>query len=253
MTDIAMSRSPADGRTGTAQTAKDEAKNVAQTAQQAGGEVLSSASAQGREVADEARRQARNLYGQASGELRQQAGAQQRRAAGGLRAVGDEIRTMASQGGGSGTATELAHRASDKVAQVADWLENREPGQVVDEVKRYARQHPGAFLAGAALLGVLAGRLTRNIAAESGAGTGADTTVTGDRRADGPATGPGVPAGVAGDAAVGTGAKPAYVDPGSDPAAAYGDPGPGAAGYRGTVYPPGASAPLADPNVEARP
>ena len=36
----------------------------------------------------------------------------------------------------------------------------------LDEVKRYARRRPGTFLAGAAVLGLVAGRLTRGVVAE---------------------------------------------------------------------------------------
>jgi hypothetical protein len=50
---------------------------------------------------------------------------------------------------------------------VAGWLESREPGDLVAEVRSYARRNPGTFLVGAALLGVVAGRLTRNVAAVS--------------------------------------------------------------------------------------
>jgi len=148
--------------------AKEQAANVGHTAAEGGGQVLRAAAEQGRQVAGEAGERARELYGAAREELRGQVGEQQRRAAGGLRSVSAELRTMAEQGGGSGPATELAHRASGTVDQVAGWLEGREPGAVLDEVKRYARQHPGAFLAGAALLGVLAGRLTRGLTADAG-------------------------------------------------------------------------------------
>ncbi|MEH1127238.1 hypothetical protein [Micromonospora sp. CPCC 206061] len=136
--------------------------------------MLRTAAEQGRQVAGEAGDRARQLYGAARDELRGQASEQQRRAAGGLRSVGAELRTMADQGGGSGPATDLARRASGTIDQVAGWLEDREPGAVLGEVKRYARQHPGAFLAGAALLGVLAGRLTRGLAADAGGGTDSD-------------------------------------------------------------------------------
>jgi hypothetical protein len=74
---------------------------------------------------------------------------------------------MADKGGQSGPASELAHQASSRIADVADWIEAREPGQVVDEVKQFARRHPGAFLAGSAILGVLAGRLTRGVVADA--------------------------------------------------------------------------------------
>lgn len=148
----------------------EQAGTVANTATGAAGDVVTSAKepsakAQSREVVTEARRQASDLYGQAAHQLRDQAGTQQQRAAGSLRRLGEELRSMADGGNGSGPATDLAREASERVDGVADWLEAREPGQLLDEVRDYARRHPGAFLAGAALLGVVAGRLTRGVMA----------------------------------------------------------------------------------------
>ena len=167
MTDTATSWSPSDGQESTTDKAKAEAKEVGRTAVAAGGDVAQTAKEQGKEVARETARQARDLYGTTRAQLRDQTHAQQRRAAVGIRSIGDEIRSMAEQGGQSGPASELAHQASTRIADVADWIEAREPGQVVDEVKQFARRHPGAFLAGAAILGVLAGRLTRGAVADA--------------------------------------------------------------------------------------
>lgn len=146
---------------------RDQARNLGSEAAQAGGNVAQTAKEQGREVVGEASRQARNLYGEARSQLAGQAGDQQRRAAGGLRSLADEMRSMADQGGQSGPVSELARQAADRVHGVAGWLENREPGDLVAEVRNYARRSPGTFLLGAAVLGVVAGRLTRNIAAVS--------------------------------------------------------------------------------------
>ena len=43
-------------------------------------------------------------------------------------------------------ATDLAQQAGERANAVASWLEEREPGHVVDEITRFARQRPGAFL-----------------------------------------------------------------------------------------------------------
>ncbi|MEW2382902.1 hypothetical protein AB0873_12575 [Micromonospora sp. NPDC047707] len=146
---------------------REQARQVGSEAKQAGAAVAETAREQGREVAGEARRQARNLYGEARSQLASQTGEQQRRAAGGLRSLADEMRTMAEQGGQAGPVSELARQAADRVHGVAGWLEQREPGDIIAEVRDYARRNPGTFLVGAAVLGVLAGRLTRNISAAS--------------------------------------------------------------------------------------
>ncbi|WDZ84828.1 hypothetical protein [Micromonospora cathayae] len=144
---------------------RDQARQVGAEAAHAGGEVAQTAKEQGREVVGEATRQARNIYGEARSQLQSQAGDQQRRAATGLRSLADEMRSMAQQGGQSGPVTELAHQAAERVHGVAGWLEERQPGDILHEVRDYARRNPGTFLVGAAVLGVLAGRLTKNIAA----------------------------------------------------------------------------------------
>ncbi|MFG1800912.1 hypothetical protein ACGFI4_12160 [Micromonospora carbonacea] len=157
---------------------RDQARQVGAEAAHAGGAVAQTAREQGREVVDEAARQARNLYGEARDQLAGQAGEQQRRAAGGLRSLADEMRVMAQNSGRSGPVTELAHQAAERADGVAGWLEQRQPGDILTEVKDYARRNPGTFLVGAAVLGVLAGRLTRGLSAASdatgGGSTGAD-------------------------------------------------------------------------------
>src|SRR6185503_18208742 len=147
---------------------QERTSNVADTAKDAAGDVMDTAKEQGREVVAETGRQARDLYERAREQVRTQANDQQRRAAGSLRRLGDELRGMSDKSGESGPATELARQASERVETVADWLETRQPGDLVAEVREYARRHPGAFLAGAALLGVLAGRLSRGLMSSAG-------------------------------------------------------------------------------------
>ncbi|MBQ1075494.1 hypothetical protein KBX06_20330 [Micromonospora sp. C31] len=149
---------------------REQARQVGSEAKQAGGAVAGTAKEQGREVVDEAKRQARNLYGEARSQLASQTGEQQRRAAGGLRSLADEMRSMADQGGQAGPVSEIARQAADRVHGVAGWLEQREPGDIIAEVRSYARRNPGTFLVGAAVLGVLAGRLTKNISADDDQG-----------------------------------------------------------------------------------
>ncbi|MEU7678154.1 hypothetical protein AB0C42_25460 [Micromonospora taraxaci] len=155
---------------------REQARQVGSEAAHAGGAVAQTAKEQGTEVGREAARQARNLYGEARTQLASQTGEQQRKAAGGLRSLADEMRSMAEQGGQAGPVTELARQAADRVHGVAGWLEEREPGDLITEVRDYARRNPGTFLVGAAVLGVLAGRLTRSIsAAGDNSGNGSST------------------------------------------------------------------------------
>jgi hypothetical protein len=204
MTDIYASptASENDSHTSATEKAKEQARELGHTAAQAGGGVAETAKEEGRRVAGETTRQARTLYHATREELRSQAGDQQKRAVGGIRSVGSELRSMADQGGQEGPASGYARQAASKIDQVADWLESREPGALVTEVKEYARRNPGTFLAGAAILGVIAGRVTRSVAAE----------VSDARHDDTPS--PVTPGGTA------AGYTPAYTAPAATPPAA---------------------------------
>lgn len=171
------------GGPSTTDTAKEQAGQVGQTAKEAGSQVASSAAEQTRNVAGEAKYQARNLLNETQGQVREQAGAQKDKAAGGLRSLADELRSMAdgtAYGHQSGIATDLARQAAEKAQSAAGWLDSREPGQLLEEVRNLARRKPGTFLLGAAAAGVLAGRLTRGAVdakrSEESAATGYDQT-----------------------------------------------------------------------------
>src|SRR5436190_1399811 len=68
------------------------------------------------------------------------------------------------------SATEVAQQAAERIHGVASWLEQREPADVLQAVRDFARRRPGVFLAGAVAAGLAAGRLTRGMtdAARSG-------------------------------------------------------------------------------------
>lgn len=185
---IRSSSTATGGPDGKPQKARDEAMKVGHEAAQAGGQVARQAAGQGKQVVTESRQQARNLMGEASAQLREQAGTQQKRAAEGLRALGTELQSMASKSEQDGMAGQVVRRASDAAQQAAGWLEGQEPGALVDEVRDYARRHPGAFLAGAAVAGLLVGRLTRGLTATGDGG------LQGGEHEQGQAGVPGAPA-----------------------------------------------------------
>jgi vacuolar-type H+-ATPase subunit H len=145
----------------TTDVAKDQAAQVGQSAKESGKQVASTAKDEASNVTAEARRQAKDLGNEVSSQAQQQAAAQKDKAASGLHALGEELRSMAQQGGQTGPVTDLAHQAADKVTDLATWLEHRDPGSLLDEVRSYARRKPGTFLLGAATAGIVAGRLTR--------------------------------------------------------------------------------------------
>jgi hypothetical protein len=159
--------SPRDGGSAgsTTEVAKEQAGRVGQKATEAGGQVAQTTKEQAQNVVGEAKQQARDLVGEARTQVRDQAGAQRDRAVLGLRTLGDELEQMAQQGGQSGIATEVARQLSTRTRDLAGQLERREPSDLLEELRSYARRRPVVFLAGAALAGVVAGRLTRSLAA----------------------------------------------------------------------------------------
>jgi hypothetical protein len=148
----------------TTDVAKDQAVQLGQGAAQAGQQVAGVTKEQVGQVAAEAGQQVKDLLGQAQTELSTQAGAQQQRVASGLRSLGDELRSMTDHGGEQGVATDLARQAASRSHDVAAWLDQREPGQLLSEVREFARNRPGMFLALAVGAGVAAARLGRGIA-----------------------------------------------------------------------------------------
>lgn len=148
----------------TKDVAKDEAAGVAADAKQGARDVADTARSEARHVADEARLQSRQMFGQLRSEANDQVGAQQSRLADTLRSLGDELGGMArGEQPQHGLAADLAQQASARLDSAASWLGNREPAQVLDDVKRYARRNPGTFLAIAGLAGLVAGRFTRSL------------------------------------------------------------------------------------------
>lgn len=220
-----------------ADTAKQNAGQVADTAKQGAGQVAGTAKAEARQVVDEAGQHASALFTQARDELTTQVDSQQSRLAETLKTLGADLSSMASgEKPSQGLATDLASQASGRLENASQWLEQRGPAEVLDEVKRFARRRPGAFLAAAALTGLVAGRLTRSLTDDarsddepqySGYGS------AGYQRGDTPTTAP-----------VG-GVDTGYTQP------AYNQPGytqPAYAGEEGTVNTTGVDSPLRTTN-----
>lgn len=138
---------------------RDEAAGVGQSVKDAGGHVGQTATDQVMEVAAETKQQARSLLEQGRQQLHEQAAFRQEQLALRLTTVADELRELAHSSS-SDTVGELTRHSADQLHQVASWLHDREPSALIDEVRSFARRRPGVFLLGAALAGVVAGRLT---------------------------------------------------------------------------------------------
>ena len=159
----------ADPRPGEAvrptETAKGEARRVADTAVGSGKQVAQTARDEAQNVVAETKLQAASLLDTVRTEVGSQAGTQQNRIAEAVHGLAKELGGMASASEDSGPLTDLAQQASRKGGEVAHWLQDREPAEVLESVRSYGRRHPVTFLALCGLAGIVAGRLTRSTVA----------------------------------------------------------------------------------------
>ena len=147
------------------EAAKVEAVEVKRQATDAAQDVAETAKAEAANVAAEVKTNARDLLLQARSDITEQAGTQQQKVAQGLRSVASELHSMAAASDQPGVATDLVRQAAERSAAVASWLDERDPGSLLTEVKSFARRRPGTFRLRAAGAGVLAGRLSRSLSA----------------------------------------------------------------------------------------
>lgn len=155
-----------------AKTAAHEASAVTHTAAEAARGVVEASAHEAAAVANETKARFGELVSQTGRELSDQAAGQQQRLAAGLGSVGDDLSRMADADENSGIAGDLVRRAAGHLSSVGTWLGDRDPQQLLHEVTAFARRRPGAFIAAAALAGVVVGRLSRAIAAGTTSSTG---------------------------------------------------------------------------------
>jgi hypothetical protein len=149
----------------TKDVAKGEAGAVKDTAVGAGRNVASTARDEAANVVAEAGSQAKSMLGTFTDEVRSQGRTQQSRLAGAVHSVAQELGSMGAKSEQSGPVADLAQQASRKAGEVGRWLENKEPSEVLDDVRSFARRRPAMFLGLSALAGVIVGRLGRGAVA----------------------------------------------------------------------------------------
>jgi polyhydroxyalkanoate synthesis regulator phasin len=119
--------------------------------------------AQARTVAEKAAEETKHVVSDVTDEVKAQLSEQKSRLSSTIREIGDELDQAAQ--GTSGTVANLAGQAAETTRQVSRWIDTHEPRDVLAEVENFARQRPVLFLTGAAALGFLVGRVTRNAVA----------------------------------------------------------------------------------------
>lgn len=145
----------------TTPSTKDQAQHAAGTAADEGRHVAGVAGDEAKLVADEAKSQARGLMEEALTQVDDQTRTQRDRLVDTLRTVGEDLEKMASHGTESGLASDLASQGASRAHALGRHLEGREPSELLDDVRRFARNRPGTFLLGALAAGVVVGRFAR--------------------------------------------------------------------------------------------
>lgn len=151
---MSTSTSPTERAQQAASTATDESKHVAGVAKEEAMNVASTA-------ADQAKNLVSDTMSQVTGQLGEQATSQRDRAVGTLKSLGEDLERMATESGGSGLAADLAREVAQRARALGSRLEDREPGDLLEDVRDLARRRTGLFLLGSLAAGLVAGRVVR--------------------------------------------------------------------------------------------
>src|SRR3954451_4351269 len=136
-----------------------------------------------KDVVGEAANQARNLGDEAKASVNTRSVEQRDRAADGLRSLSSQFQRMARQSSNpampgqsdNSTATKVVDEVARRTNAFADYLQDHEPDQLLEEVRGYARRHPGMFIGVAAGLGLVIGRATRAMTSSASSNNGASS------------------------------------------------------------------------------
>jgi vacuolar-type H+-ATPase subunit H len=167
--------------TGAVGSAKETAQDAVSSASEHGAHVAATAKDEATKVAAEAKEKATDLLADVKSQVDEQSRTQLNNLASKLGELADELENLVSGSEARGTVTDVAQQLADKTHQLSSHLESRQPMDLLDDVRVFARRRPGAFLAGAAVAGVVAGRLTRGAKASNDS----DTSTTGTGTATG--------------------------------------------------------------------
>lgn len=109
-------------------------------------------------------KQARSLTDSALTEVNEQASTQQKRIAEQSRVVTDDLARLArGERPESDMVNQFISMAADRAQKFTTQLENKEPKELLNDVRHFAARRPGTFLAIAAGIGIAAGRFTRGL------------------------------------------------------------------------------------------
>ncbi|MCS7482973.1 hypothetical protein ACFFQW_49285 [Umezawaea endophytica] len=164
MTDIRDRSTGSDSTVGAvASTASQEGTAVAHHAKDAATEVASTAKEQTQHVAHEAKQQTKQVMDDVRQRVGREADEQARRVSQGLAKLADELSSMAEHASGDSPTAGAVRQVADTGRQAARFLDERGAGGLLETAQDFARRKPGAFLIGAAVAGLLVGRVVKSV------------------------------------------------------------------------------------------
>lgn len=151
-----------------AEKVADETKSVAndvnQQARQAKDEAVAKVKSTASDLADQARQQAASVRADVQDKVESKATDQKVKAtaqinsvASALRQTGKELRTQDQD-----NFAQYTDVAADQIERVSGYLEDRNIGELMNEVKRFANRQPEIFIAGSLAAGFFLGRFLRS-------------------------------------------------------------------------------------------
>jgi uncharacterized protein YjbJ (UPF0337 family) len=172
--DLGTSQAGDDGSSG----AKEQAKQAAGSAVDQSKNVAGTAQEEAARVASEASSQLRGLLQQATSQVEEQSSEQKTRLAQTVRTFAEDLDSMHAEDQSSGLASQVVQEVAEQARSLASRLEDREPRELLEDVRRFARRRPGTFILGALAAGVITGRLTRAGKAAQDSGTSSTSSTT---------------------------------------------------------------------------
>ncbi len=150
-----------------ASTASQEGNAVAHHAKDAVADVASTAKEQTQQVAHEAKHQAKQVVEDVRQRVGREADDQARRVSEGITKLADELSSMAEHSSEGSPAAGALRQVADTGRQAARFLDERGAGGLLETAQDFARRKPGTFLIGAAVAGLLVGRVVKSASGSS--------------------------------------------------------------------------------------
>jgi hypothetical protein len=136
---------------------------VAREAREAGQQVVAEAKVAAAGVASEAKDAGRQMAGDARRAAEEQIDQRSTMAGERVGIAAEDARDIAEhlRGRGREAPAKLADQAADRMERFARYLQDADADRIMSDVRRVGRERPGALVAGAAVVGVLIGRVVK--------------------------------------------------------------------------------------------